>query len=44
MWKVPLFDLNYDDREKRAVNDVDKKGGQLPLFFVLDTMIPVMYT
>jgi dTDP-4-amino-4,6-dideoxygalactose transaminase len=22
MWKVPLFELNYDDREKRAVNDV----------------------
>ena len=22
MWKVPLFDLNYDDREERAVQDV----------------------
>jgi dTDP-4-amino-4,6-dideoxygalactose transaminase len=22
MWKVPLFELNYDDREKRAVDDV----------------------
>jgi len=22
MWKVPLFELNYDDREKRSVNDV----------------------
>jgi dTDP-4-amino-4,6-dideoxygalactose transaminase len=22
MWKVPLFELNFDDREKRAVNDV----------------------
>lgn len=22
MWKVPLFELNYDERERRAVNDV----------------------
>ena len=22
MWKVPLFELNYDDRERRAIDDV----------------------
>ena len=22
MWKVPLFDLNYDDRERSVVDDV----------------------
>jgi len=22
MWKIPLFDLNYDDKEKKALNDV----------------------
>lgn len=22
MWKVPLFELNYDERERRAFNDI----------------------